>query len=216
VTSLRSARSRLRDAANLGEKALQACTAAALEDSETVLDVGCGTESILERLPRRAHTTGLDGHLPAIEHSRARGIHDDYVQADATRRLELADDTYDAVIAFDLIEHLIKPDGLRLLADAERIARRVVVVFTPNGAVEQDEYDGNPLQVHRSAWSLADFRKAGFTVLGMKGYRRLRGPHSTPRRPQTLSRIVLSLSQPVVQRRPEHAYALLAIKRVAR
>jgi SAM-dependent methyltransferase len=215
VTSLRSARSRLRDAANLGEKALQARTAAALDDSETVLDVGCGTESILERLPRRGHTTGLDGHLPAIEHSRARGIHDDYVHADAAR-LELADDTYDAVIAFDLIEHLTKPDGLQLLADAERIARRVVVVFTPNGAVEQDEYDGNPLQAHRSAWSPADFRESGFTVLGMKGYRPLRRSHSIPRRPQALSRIALSLSQPVVQRRPEHAYALLAIKRLAR
>lgn len=208
-----SARSRLRDAANLGEKALQAHAAAALDGSDTVLDVGCGTESILERLPRRSHATGLDGHLPAIERSRARGVHDEYLHADAAH-LDLADDSYDAVIAFDLIEHLTKPDGLRLLADAERIARRVVVVFTPNGAVEQDEYDDNPLQVHRSAWSPADFRQAGFAVLGMKGHRRLRGQHSSPRRPQMLSRIALSLSQPVVQRRPEHAYSLLAVKRL--
>jgi ubiquinone/menaquinone biosynthesis C-methylase UbiE len=38
--------------------------------------------------------------------------------------LPFDDDSFDAVIAFDLIEHLTQQDGLRLIAEAERVARR--------------------------------------------------------------------------------------------
>ena len=201
----------IRNALNLGERALQAQTALALAGCDSVLDVGCGTETILERVPRPARTVGLDGHAPAIEASRARNLHDEYVHGDAAT-LPFDDRSMDAVIAFDVIEHLPAADGRRLLAEAERVARRVVVIFTPNGWVDQDEYAGNPLQVHRSGWHPQDFAQAGYRVLGMKGLRSLRAEHSQPRRPQTLSRLALSASQPVVEPRPSRAYALLAIK----
>lgn len=202
---------RWQGAFNLGQRAVLATTSQALSGCQSVLDVGCGTGSILEALPRLSHSVGLDAHVPALRASRERSVHDEYVEAHATE-MPFADNSFDAVIMFDLIEHLVPSAGGAALREAERVARLRVVVFTPNGFVPQDGYDGNPLQVHRSGWSTADFEERGYVVSGMKGLRFLRGRLSEPRKPRVVTRPLLSASQLVVQRRPRHAYSLLAVK----
>src|SRR5262249_18496684 len=107
----------------------------------------------------RRHAVGVDAYEPAVEESRARGIHDEYRVADVRSIGELFDArSFDAVLAVDLIEHLEEADGLALLAAMERIARKRVVVFTPNGFLPQGAREGNPWQVHRSGWSAARLR----------------------------------------------------------
>lgn len=77
-----------------------------------------------------------------------------------------SDKSIDSVFLLDLIEHLEKEDGFRLLAEAERVAKRQVVVFTPLGFMPQHyeagELDGWGLggatfQEHRSGWTPEDF-----------------------------------------------------------
>jgi hypothetical protein len=78
----------------------------------------------------------------------------------------LPDDSVDSVFALDFIEHLEKEEGLRMLREAERVARVQIVVYTPNGFFPQsyqpegrDRWgmDGGLWQTHRSGWGTEDF-----------------------------------------------------------
>jgi hypothetical protein len=55
-----------------------------------------------------------------------------------------------------LIEHLPKNDGVNLIKSLEKIAKRQVLITT--NSFEQGEYDNNPFQAHKSAWSTSDFQ----------------------------------------------------------
>jgi glycosyltransferase involved in cell wall biosynthesis len=79
---------------------------------------------------------------------------------------QLPDQSVDSVFLLDIIEHLDKADGLHLLQECERVARKQIVVFTPFGFMEQDyesgEQDawglkGGSWQKHRSGWLPEDF-----------------------------------------------------------
>jgi hypothetical protein len=125
----------------------------------------------------------------------------------------IAPDSFDAVVAFDLIEHLGRDEGLALLAMMERMARSRVVVFTPNGYLPQEPRDGNPLQAHRSGWTAEDFRRLGYDVHGVHGLRHLRGERGSMRwRPSRFWGVVSDLTQPLVYRRPSLAFHLLCVK----
>lgn len=143
----------------------------------SLLEVGCGDHSPVAWFEHKPETSiGVDLFEPALERSRAAGIHDEYRRLDV-RELgaHFEPDSVDVVLALDLIEHLTEAEGFRLLEDMERIARERVVVFTPNGFLEQGEYGGNPWQVHRSGWSARRMRQLGYEVLGFNGLRWLRG-----------------------------------------
>ncbi len=73
----------------------------------------------------------------------------------------------DTVFALDFIKHLTKGDGFDFIAQAERIARRQVVLFTPSGAFPQSYEDGDETdnwgmhggywRTFRSDWTPEDF-----------------------------------------------------------
>jgi SAM-dependent methyltransferase len=189
----------------------------AIGQVDSVLDVGCGANSPLGRFGvRYAYTMGVELFGPALERSRSLGIHDDYLAVDALELAErLQPRSFDAAVAFDLIEHLGKEDGFALLTAMERIARDRVVVFTPNGFLPQAPADGNPYQAHRSGWSAGDFQELGYEVRGVHGLRHLRGDRASLRwRPGKFWGAVSDLIQPLVHRRPALAFHLLCIKHV--
>jgi SAM-dependent methyltransferase len=186
---------------------------AELASCESVLDVGCGKRSPLAAVPGDYRSVGVDAHAPSLAASRSAGLHDDYLEQDV-RKIDVPDRSFDAVAMFDLIEHLDREEGVELLRRAERIARRVVVLTTPNGFVDQDGYDGNELQRHRSGWTVADLERQGFEVYGQNGLKPLRGQLAYPRRPRFVTRPLSILSQPFVWRRPDRAFELLAVKRL--
>lgn len=79
----------------------------------------------------------------------------------------LPDSSVDSIFALDFIEHLEKDEGVLFLAEAIRVARRQVVVFTPYGFYPQDYsesdekdrwgLDGTQWQIHKSGWMPEDF-----------------------------------------------------------
>jgi len=96
-----------------------------------------------------------------------------------------------------------------------RRARKKVVVTTPNGYLEQDTYDENPLQEHRSGWSVQDLRKLGFNVFGISGWKGLRGyKGSVKYKPAFLWARISDLTQKITYHYPKLAFRLLAVKRV--
>ncbi len=197
---------------------------AALEETivdgscQSLLDIGCGERSPIFgfsiRIPR---TIGVDSHLPSIERSRAEGIHTDYVQMNLA---EIADRfeprSIDCVVALDVIEHFEKEQGVRLLDAMERIARRKVVVFTPNGFVAQAATPDNPHQLHRSGWTPAEMRARGYEVRGIGGWRPLRGAYALPRiHPYWLTERLSLLTEPLFESHPERAFQILCTKQIA-
>jgi SAM-dependent methyltransferase len=188
---------------------------AATGGADEVLDVGCGSNSPIGRFERRPrHTVGVDIFDASIEKSRAAGIHDEYVIADVlTLDVLFGDDSFDVCVAFDLIEHLEQQDAMKLLFAMERIARQRVVVLTPNGFLQQDEYEGNPWQRHRSGWTPSVLRDLGFRVYGLHGLRGLRGDRAQiDKRPVRLWGLVADVSQPIVYHFPRLAFHLLGVK----
>jgi SAM-dependent methyltransferase len=182
---------------------------------ESVLDVGCGFRSPIQSFSRFIpRTVGVDGYDKAIERSRAAGIHREYHQMDL---LEVAKffgpKSFDAAIAMDVIEHFDKPQGYQLMEAMESIARKRVIFFTPNGFLPQNEWDGNVHQIHRSGWETYDFELRGYRVIGMSGWKPLRGDYALPRiRPYVLGGLVSRLTEPFATRFPRHAFALMAIR----
>ena len=186
-------------------------------DAASVLDVGCGADSPLASFGGKYElTVGVDAHEPALARSRAAGKHDEYVLLDVRRIAErFQPGSFDAVIAIDVLEHMDEAEGLDLLESMERIARRRVVVFTPNGFVQQGETNGSPWQAHRSGWSTGCLRELGFRVYGVHGVRGLRGELSEPRwRPRRAWKLVSDLTQPVALRLPALAFQLLCVKEI--
>jgi SAM-dependent methyltransferase len=187
----------------------------AVGDADSVLDVGCGSNSPLGRFIRRpGHAVGVDMHEPSLERSRMAGYHDEYRRMDVMRIAEeFGPDSFDAAVAFDLLEHLSMQDGRTLIAAMAEVARHRVVLLTPNGFIPQGEYDDNPLQAHRSGWTPADLHGLGFAVRGINGLRVLRGEQGAPRwRPARLWSGIAAATEPLTYRRPRAAFHLLAVK----
>ena len=103
----------------------------ALLGCESVLDVGCGASMTMRHLDV-PHPVGAEGYLPSVEKARANNTPHELVLCNVS---ELAGrfqpGQFDACVALDVIEHLKKPDGLKLMEDMERIAKKRVVFFTP-------------------------------------------------------------------------------------
>ncbi|MBZ4397756.1 class I SAM-dependent methyltransferase [Myxococcus faecalis] len=182
---------------------------------DSVLDIGCGSGSPLKHISREfSRTVGVDGYTASIERSRAAGIHQEYHQLDLLQvGQHFAPKSFDAVIALDVIEHFDKPEGYRLLEMMESLARKRVVIFTPNGFLPQDEWDNNVHQVHRSGWEVYDFELRGYRVTGMSGLKPLRGDFALPRiRPARLGSRLSILTEPLATRVPQLAFQLFAVR----
>ena len=66
---------------------------------------------------------------------------------------------YDLIFLGDVIEHLEKAAGLRLLRAALKKANKAVIVTTPKFETGQADLCGNELERHRSLWSAEDFSR---------------------------------------------------------
>lgn len=186
-----------------------------LEDCSTVLDVGCGSNSPIVNIRRPFYSEGIDIFSKSIKESKKKKIHDRYKIGDV---LKLEDyykkKSFDAVIALDLVEHMKKKDSLKLMKAMERIAKKKVIVLTPNGFYHQDELDGNPYQTHKSKWELRDFKRLGYKVYGLRGLKFLRGEYASIKfRPWLVWGLIAFISEPILYFIPQLSYHLLAIKK---
>jgi len=199
-----------------GDWAYYATLGRYLNDVESVLDVGCGSNSPLAKIQKHFYSVGVDMFQPSIEQSKNTGIHDAYKRGDvlAIDRM-FGKKQFDAVIALDLIEHLQKKQGYDLVGKMGKLAKKKIIIMTPNGFYKQEPYEGNPYQVHRSGWDVDDFFKLGFTVRGIRGIKWLRGEYATLKwKPWVVWGVISVLSEPFVYFFPRWAYQLFAVKEI--
>lgn len=185
-----------------------------LNGCETMLDIGCGEYSPLRFVPS-TYSFGVDAHKQSLTKSKKNEVHDKYLLKDVRKiHTEFEPHSFDACVAIDLIEHLTKKEGLKLIDDMLKIARKCIVIFTPNGFLPQ--HDANKLQEHQSGWTTKEMKNRGFEVIGIFGDKRLRGDHHHLKlKPKVLGGVVSEFTQYLYARNnPRSAAALLCYKDV--
>ncbi|CAN5478411.1 hypothetical protein BH09SUM1_BH09SUM1_10090 [soil metagenome] len=120
-----------------------------------VLDVGCGTGLMLERL-HRWEPIGLDFSPLALDFSRRRGVKN-LVRGDVVK-LPFQDNSIDLIMALDLIEHIERDD--LMAAEFFRVLR-------PGGVLMAT------VPAHQSLWSDHDIALHHFRRYSYSGFKSL-------------------------------------------
>jgi 2-polyprenyl-3-methyl-5-hydroxy-6-metoxy-1,4-benzoquinol methylase len=85
----------------------------------------------------------------------------------SANHLPFSEQSFDIVIACEVIEHLPKQIGASVLLQCELVAREKIIISTPNYQYIQGISHGNPYEEHISFWNDVDFKKAGYHVKGI-------------------------------------------------
>ncbi len=97
----------------------------------TVLDVGCGSGTIAEKIKDLGHTVkGLDFSDEALKRANARGI--ETKQCNLDEGIPETSNTYDVVWEGDIVEHVFDPIGL--LRESSRVLKQggILLLTIPN------------------------------------------------------------------------------------
>jgi len=165
------------------------------KNSRTILDAGCGRGDAMAFLNKHGkfEAVGIDIFKPYLKEAKNKGRFWDLILGDL-RYLPFKDKSFDAVICMEVLEHLEKADGYKLLDQLERVARRQVLLTTPIGRHESHPFDENPYQEHKYIWKVEELRKLGYKVRG-RGLINIGGPsgESIKKLPQPLKSIVVNI-----------------------
>jgi len=142
-----------------------------------ILDVGCGPGNLARLILSYRHNSvkqnipliiGVDLDTEVSNFIKQFSNYGDLVLADS-RYLPFKNATFDIVAALEIIEHVPKEDGYRMIREAERVAKTKVILSTPNGFCNQGciPADTGRGYEHLSGWNARDFRKLGFKVRGV-------------------------------------------------
>jgi SAM-dependent methyltransferase len=106
------------------------------EKSARILDLGCGYGGIMcaAREAGYRNLTGVDVSPEQIEAARELGLEDVHCEDVNAFLSKVPDGTYNAVIAFDILEHFTRPELLDLTDELRRILARGgrLIVHVPN------------------------------------------------------------------------------------
>lgn len=203
------------------------CLQQELKDCESVLDLGCGPSSPLQYCKNIKYSVGVEAFGPYLKESKKKKIHTEYFNK-KIEELDFPEDSFDAVIMIEVLEHLPKNIGIETLKKAERWARKKVIVSSPNGFLFQKELDNNPLQRHLSGWSPEEMQSFGYYCRGLGGLKVLRQENkansmtegdlmsSIKYNPKFFWFIIAAISQIFTYFIPQLAFELLSVKKLTK
>lgn len=185
-----------------------------LAGCNSVLDIGCGFNSPIRSVKKTFYSEGIDIHKPSIIQSKKNKIHDKYTIGNIRNLMKYYKyKSFDGVIAIDVIEHFEKKDALVLLKTMEKIARKKVIILTPNGFVGQGHHDDNPYQVHKSGWYKKDLISLGYKVYGLRGIKYIRKELATLKyKPWIIWGFIAFITEPLLYYFSNISFDLFAIK----
>jgi SAM-dependent methyltransferase len=152
---------------------LDYCLQRELSGCESVLDLGCGPSSPLQFCKNIKYSVGVEAFEPYLSESQKKKIHTEYISK-KIEELDFPENSFDAVIMIEVLEHLPEKTGLEILKKAEKWAKKKVIVSSPNDFIAQKAVDGNELQKHLSGWDYKRMKKLGFKSYGLAGFKFLR------------------------------------------
>jgi hypothetical protein len=141
-------------------------------DCDSVLDVGTGLMSSLELVGCRVKL-GVDAHRPYLQQRRVVDAVPTNAPADRQTSL-FVPGAVDLVTLIDVLDHFASEDARVVLRQAEAVAARRMVLFTPRGEFRQSGFDafglgGEEYQRHRSTWEPEDLAAIGYRVAVLTG-----------------------------------------------
>ncbi len=183
-----------------------------LKGCASVLDIGCGGGSPLQYIAFK-RAVGIDLDPEYIDRAKKNKSHHEYYQDNVLHiKKYFSAKEFDACVALDLIEHLTKQEGLTLIEDMAYLAKKKIIIFTPNGYMNQKNEE-HPLQDHHSGWTATEMKKMGFTVYGMLGPKSLRSDQHVLKGNKYISGILSEIAQKLyIHNKPEQAAAILCVK----
>lgn len=147
---------------------LDYCLQKELKDCTSVLDLGCGPSSPLKNIKNIKYSVGVELFKPYLDLSKSQKIHTKYLQKNILD-LDFPKNSFDAVILIEVLEHLSKKDGQKILKLADKWSKNKIILSTPNNYFPMGQLDQNPYQKHLSGWSIPELKKNGFKVYGVSG-----------------------------------------------
>lgn len=132
---------------------------------KSILDLGCGL-SLKSQYMTHDFIVGVDIYSKYLEKvSTKKNVA--LIKHDLKKISNLfLPKSFDIVLILDVLEHLNKKDSFKLLKDAEKIAKKAVIIETPLGFIPQNidiwKLGGDKYQTHRSSWKVSDFEKRGY------------------------------------------------------
>lgn len=136
----------------------------------SILDVGCGFGEPMKFISKRKrfYSVGLDISKTCVEECKSERIFNNYVLSDASY-LPFRNESFDVVFCSQVMEHLDKTAGLKMLDEIETIAAKQVIVGTPTGFIpflplNFHKGNNNIFQVHLSGWSPSEFARRGYKI----------------------------------------------------
>lgn len=108
---------------------------------------------------------GIDVWKPHLKVAATANIYDALIVADL-RFLPFKSQSFDVMIMSEVLEHLPKSEGFKLLTFMEQLSNEgsIIVLTTPQGHQPQEELRGNPHEKHRSIWQRGELREFGYIV----------------------------------------------------
>lgn len=124
---------------------------------KTILDIGCGEKWLYPFL--------INSTITSVD--KWEKTKPDYVLDVGKEELPFKDNAFDLVLMIDVIEHMIKEEGLFALKEAQRVCRKRMLLLTPviwdsnENVNEKSFHYGNPNNLHKSLWTPDDFKDFG-------------------------------------------------------
>lgn len=138
---------------------------------ESLLSLCCGIGLELQGLNTQ-DVTAVDMAPQYLEHVHERCPQAKLVCMDAYEYLkDQPINSVDVISIIDGIEHMNTITGIRLINRMKKVARRKILLFTPDGYLENHPHNAwdiegvDHLQRHLSGWTQADLEERGFHLV---------------------------------------------------
>jgi len=128
-------------------------------NAQSCLDIGCGRGSF--KFLKKFDSVGCDIYLPGLIKARKKAYYKNLVQGDV-KQLPFKPKSFDAAICVEVIEHLDKASGIKLIQQMEEIAAKQVIIMTPWGYLPMEKREDNPYLTHHSGWLPREFQEMGY------------------------------------------------------
>lgn len=143
----------------------------ATKNGESLLSLCCGIGLELSGLSTQ-DVTAVDIHQAYLDQVHHRCPQAKTVCSDAWEYIkDQPDNSVDVVSLIDCVEHMTKEVGLKVIKKAKKVARKQVLLFTPEGYLKNEPHNawgiegGDEYQLHKSGWEVLEIKDLGFDLV---------------------------------------------------